>query len=101
MASMIEAINHYQTFTTVKAERTFLRSLEGGCQTPIGCFSEISNEKFRLTGIVLNLDGSGIIKESKVGKLIDAENTALILARSLIKKGAGEMIQKIRTLNNI
>jgi hydroxymethylbilane synthase len=97
MASLIKAINHVQTFTAVTAERTFLRTLEGGCQTPIGCFSEISNEKFRITGIVLNLDGSGLIKQTLEGLPADAEKTAFLLAKDLIGKGAGEMIFKIRT----
>lgn len=100
-ASVISAINHHLTFVCVGAERAFLRALEGGCQTPIGCFSEINNETFRLTGIVLNLNGSGIIKGSMEGTLADAEKTALMLAGSLIQKGAGAIIQKIRILNNI
>ncbi len=101
MACLIKAINHLETFTAVTAERTFLRTLEGGCQTPIGCFSEIDNEKFRLTGLVMNLDGSGMIKESVEGSINDAENTALRLAKSLIGKGAGEMIINIKAANKI
>lgn len=101
MASLINEINHHETFTAVTAERTFLRTLEGGCQTPIGCFSEINNEKFRLSGIVLNLDGSGIIKETLEGPATDAEKTAFSLAKDLIGKGAGEMILRIRTSNKI
>lgn len=101
MASLIKEINHQQTFTAVMAERTFLRTLEGGCQTPIGCFSEINNENFRLTGIVLNLDGSEIIKETMEGIPAEAGKTAFLLAQNLIGKGARAMIYKIRTLNNI
>lgn len=101
MAPMVKAINHEPTFTAVTAERTFLRTLEGGCQVPIGCFSQIYHGSFKITGFVSNLDGSGMIKDSLEDGLGNAEKTAMKLAQHFLEKGAGEMIRKIRIINKI
>ena len=99
--SLMKEISHLPTFIAVKAERVFLRVLEGGCQIPVGCFSQSSHGSYRITGFVSNLDGSGMLKDSMEGKIGDAEETALMLAQRFLEKGAREMILKIRTLNNI
>ena len=36
----LQAINHPDTWTRITAERHFLHRLQGGCQTPVGVFSE-------------------------------------------------------------
>jgi len=38
--SMVEAILHDDTYLRVRAEREFLRLLDGGCHTPVGVFTE-------------------------------------------------------------
>ena len=99
--SLIREINHFPTFVKVKAERVFLSTLEGGCQVPIGCFSESDGNNFKITGFVSNPDGSGIIKDSAEGEFENAEKTAMILAQKFLDKGAREMIRKIRKLNSL
>jgi hydroxymethylbilane synthase len=101
MDTMVKAINHEPTFTAVTAERTFLRTLEGGCQVPIGCFSQIYHGSFKITGFVSNLDGSGMIKDSLEDGIGNAEKTAMNLAQHFLERGAGEMIRKIRIINNL
>ncbi|NQU81416.1 MAG: hydroxymethylbilane synthase [Bacteroidetes bacterium] len=98
---LIKEINHIPSFIAVKAERAFLSALEGGCQVPIGCFSESDEKSFKISGIVSNTDGSGMLKDSAEGDIGNAEKTALLLAQRFLDKGAQEMIRKIRSLNNI
>ena len=99
--ALVLKINHIPTFVAVKAERVFLNALEGGCQVPIGCFSESDGKKFKISGVVSNTDGSVMIKDSAEGEIRNAEKTALILAKKFLDKGAKEIIEKIRFLNNI
>ncbi len=98
---LIKEINHIPSFIAVKAERAFLSALEGGCQVPIGCFSESDEKSFKISGIVSNTDGSGMLKDSAEGDIGNAEKIALLLAQRFLDKGAQEMIRKIRSLNNI
>ena len=99
--SLILEINHVPSFIVVKAERVFLSTLEGGCQVPIGCFSESDGKKFKISGFVSNTDGSAMMKDSVEGEIKSAEKMALMLAQRFLEKGAQEMIRKIRILNKI
>ncbi len=99
--SLVSEINHMPTFTTVMAERVFLTALDGGCQVPIGCFSESDGKKFKMSGVVADIDGSVLMKEFAEGEIETAEKTALGLAKKFLDMGAKELIQKIRFLNKI
>lgn len=99
MSPMIARINHIPTWTAVQAERTFLNALEGGCQIPIGCHSEISEHSYRITGFVSDLDGGQQLKDSLEGSPEDSIRLALALADRFLAAGAGEMIRKIRRDN--
>jgi hydroxymethylbilane synthase len=101
VASLIAGINHSDTLIAVKAERVFLRSLEGGCQIPIGCYSQLNENRYKISGFVSNLDGSVILKESLEGEVEFAEKIALLLAQRFLDRGAKEIIQHIRSLNSL
>ncbi len=53
-----QAFNHSETEIAVKMERQFLRTLQGGCSTPIGGHALVQGSKIRFKGNVLSLDGS-------------------------------------------
>jgi hydroxymethylbilane synthase len=99
--SLVSVINHQPTYITVMAERVFLSALEGGCQVPIGCFSETDGMKIKMSGVVANTDGSIVMKEAEEGETGSAEKIALNLAQKFLDRGAKELIMKIRFLNNI
>jgi hydroxymethylbilane synthase len=98
---LISKINHEPSFAAVKAERVFLNALEGGCQIPIGCYTDSDGKIFRISGVVSNTDGSGMMKYSEEGEIAEAEKTALLLAEKFLAGGAKEMIHKIRLLSKI
>ncbi len=91
-----DALNSQEDEFAIKAERAFLRTLEGGCQVPIGAYSEFGVDSIKLTGIVASLDGSQYIKESISGKLEQAEKLGYELGYRVMKAGAGEILKGIR-----
>jgi len=97
----IREISHLPSFIAVSAERVFLHTLDGGCQIPIGCFSQLEHRNFKISGFVSNIDGSGMLKDSIEGRIDDAEKNAISLAQRFMARGAHEIIHKIRSLNNI
>jgi hydroxymethylbilane synthase len=101
MEMQIGQINHLPTFRAISAERAFLHELEGGCQIPIGCFSQVDKDVFRISGFVANVDGSEMLKDTITGPEAEAEKSAISLARRFLARGADEMIRKIRSTNNI
>lgn len=47
-----ESIGHRETWLRISAEREFLRLLDGGCHTPVGVYSSISNGEIHLSARV-------------------------------------------------
>jgi hydroxymethylbilane synthase len=89
-----DAINDDLTEKTIIIEREFLKTLEGGCQVPIGCYSEYSDDEFLITGLVSNLDGSEQITRSR--KASDHRGLGKELAFELIEAGANDILKAIR-----
>lgn len=94
--NIIEAINHKPTETAILAERAFLRTLEGGCQVPLGCYSQINGEDIVLHGFVASTNGKEFIKESVNGSTSTPETCGIELAQKLINKGAKTILAQIR-----
>lgn len=78
------------------AERALLRSLEGGCQVPIGALATLDGNAVVLNGLVADLDGRRILRVQEVGGMDDAEAIGRRAADALLAKGAGEILDSIR-----
>ncbi len=96
LKEILKVLNDAETEICVNAERAFLRSLEGGCQVPIGANAVLNDDKIYLEGMVGNLNGTINWREKIVGAKDDAENLGEILADILIRKGANELLEKTR-----
>jgi hydroxymethylbilane synthase len=96
---ILSKINDQETWISTEAERAFLRSLEGGCQIPVGSYSRIDGDKFYITGFISSIDGSDYFKESASGDLKNAVQIATDLAKSLYNKGGKEILEIIRNIN--
>lgn len=90
-----EAINCQITEKIIFAERRFLRALEGGCQVPIGIYSNLVDDVLTLVGCVCSLDGKRVIKDTIQGLLTD-ELLGDKLAAKLVGLGASEILKSIR-----
>ena len=51
IAKICARLNHADTFNCVTAERSFLRGMGGGCQSPVGAHAEISGTKISLRAV--------------------------------------------------
>ena len=92
---IIQSIHDEKTFLAVSAERSFLRTLEGGCQVPIGAFAEIKSNGLYLTGMVGSVDGKIQFKRKIRGSKEDPEETGQVLANILLDAGAKEILDEI------
>ena len=93
---LIDAITNEETRITTFAERALLRQLEGGCQVPVGCFSELSGEQYKLTAMVASIDGKTKIKKSVETSLEEASEKAIELAQNILDDGGKEILDSIR-----
>jgi hydroxymethylbilane synthase len=88
-------LNHQPTEIAVRAERTFLRELEGGCQVPIAGYCSIEDGKLRLKGMVAELDGSRLIMDEETGSSDDPEALGIEVAGRLLRAGASVILDKV------
>jgi len=87
--------NHKQTETIVRAERAFLKKMEGGCQVPLAAHGQFLSEEIIIRGLVSELDGSRAIKKQVNGKPHEPEKLGQELAELLLDSGGREILKKV------
>jgi len=90
--SVVRAINHEPSLQEVVAERSFLRALGGGCQTPLACLGRVSDGRLSLAGMVASADGQRVLRARVEGAADDAEALGRALAGDLLAQGARELL---------
>lgn len=79
MQTIVEVINHSQTFVRVTAEREFLRLLDAGCHTPVGVYSILDSDSLRMSARVFPDQGG----EPKLASAEGGVNDPLAVAGKL------------------
>lgn len=92
---IIKSIHHPDTFISVTAERSLLKSLEGGCQVPIGAYAEVKSTGLYLDAMVGSLDGSITFRKKVRGSKNYPEKLGKSLAKDLLKAGAKEILNEV------
>ncbi len=93
--SLLDFLNHGDTGTAVTAERAFLKTLEGGCQVPIAGFAQVKGETLFFEGLVAELDGSKIYRETVAGNRDEAEAIGIKAAKALLASGGGDVLKRL------
>ena len=57
LIKILNKVNHKLTYNCIKAERHVLKVLEGDCETAVGAFAKIDNNKIELEAELFSLDG--------------------------------------------
>jgi hydroxymethylbilane synthase len=92
----VDAIHSHDTAVAVNAERAVLRTLEGGCQVPLGALARAQGTMLHLDAIIGSIDGTRIIKASQVGTTADPERLGVSVAEELLLNGGNEILHEIR-----
>jgi len=107
---IIETLTHWQTEWKCRAERAYLRVLEGGCSVPVGVETSIipgeregrdAEEKkgmLTITGTVTGLEGTPHVEltmTEEVATVEDAEALGGRLAEQMISQGALTILEEI------
>lgn len=96
LKEILRSFDDAETRFCITAERAFLRTLEGGCQVPIGANAIIKTGEIYLEGMIGNLSGTINWREKISGAREDAEDTGRQMAQILIEKGADELLEQTR-----
>lgn len=98
--ALMEKVNHLATWNAVTAERAFLAHLEGGCQVPLGCYSKVENGTLTLSGFVASIDGNQFLEETISGETAKGAELGVQMAEKMLKRGAAQILNQIKTTNN-
>jgi hydroxymethylbilane synthase len=90
-----EKFNDEQTALSTKIERDFLRTLLGGCSTPISALAEVSENILTFKGNILATDGSDKAEIEKTASVIDAKDLGVNAAHEILANGGKVIADKI------
>jgi hydroxymethylbilane synthase len=88
-------LNHDETEVCVRAERAFLRKLEGGCQVPIAAHAMLRGGSIVMEGLVGDVKGTRIIKGRNEGPKDNFRDIGTALAEDLLSRGAKKILDEV------
>lgn len=91
--NIIKVLGNEPARKCLEAERAFLSRLGGGCLTPVAALGTIDGPRLLIRGMVASPDGKVIFRNRIEGPQQEASDLGRILAESLIKEGAGELLK--------
>ncbi|WP_075350582.1 hydroxymethylbilane synthase [Algoriphagus marinus] len=92
-----QACNHFETAQKLKAERAYLRVLEGGCSIPVFALANLEKENIILKGGIVSLDGKERISLEVIGDLNSPEELGQQLADLVLGAGGKRILEEIKT----
>ncbi|MEW6719963.1 MAG: hydroxymethylbilane synthase [Thermodesulfobacteriota bacterium] len=93
--SAVAFLDDPDTSLAVRAERGFLKRLEGGCQVPIAAHAERNGSGIRIDGLVGRPDGTEILRASRTGSVDDPEAIGVALAEELLARGGRQILDEV------
>jgi len=92
---LIHGMDHPETRICIRAERAFMKRLEGGCQVPIGAYATIVQGVLEIEGLVASVDGGRIVREKRTAGVDNPEEVGVSLAESLLAQGGEEILREV------
>lgn len=103
LLEMLKKVEDRETTFAILAERSLLRTLEGGCSAPLGVESEWvqtpEGKKLRMRSIVVSVDGKDcaeVVLDGDVDSADKAEGFGVTVANALVADGAGAILEVIQ-----
>ena len=87
-------LNHLPTWHSMTAERSFLKTLGGGCKAPIAALAAVSGASLVLDGMVMDLKANKVLRGSEAGSSRQAEEIGIRLAKRLLAAGANKILSE-------
>ena len=93
---MAAALDDPATRAVVAGERAFLHRLQGSCQVPIAGHGDLDDRSYTLHGLVVDVDGSTVVRDSLSGPWEDCARIGVQLAEILMAKGADKILARLK-----
>ena len=91
---ILKKINHNETETCALAERSFLKTLGGDCDTAVGCAAILNKDNIELNAQLFSDDGQKVFNVMKLGKLNQPQSLGKLAGEEILKKSGNSFIKK-------
>lgn len=95
-SKVTEVLNHTDTAHCLKAERAFLKTMDGGCSIPVFGLAELNSGEIQMKGGIISLDGQRRILAERAGSVTEAESIGAQLADEILSSGGKEILEEIK-----
>lgn len=89
-------VNDVPTENCLRAERAFLKTLEGGCSIPSFGYATIEGSMVAMKAGIISLDGAEMIKIKKSAAIEDGKELGKSIANEVLAKGGDRILSEIR-----
>lgn len=89
-------LNDETTELCTRIERDFLKTLMGGCSTPVSAYARMSGDDIIFDGNIISPDGKQIIEISETINAFEASNLGIMAGEAVLQKGGEAIVQSIR-----
>jgi hydroxymethylbilane synthase len=92
-----KAVNHQPTELRLRAERAFLRTLQGGCSIPSFALADFADaNQLIINGGIISLNGREIVRAEQIGSANDPESIGYTLAYKVLEQGGEKILHNIK-----
>ena len=91
---ILKKINHNETEICALAERSFLKTLGGDCDTAVGCSAILNKNKIELKAQLFSDDGKKVFNVMKLGKSNEPKLLGKLAGEEILKKSGDSFIKK-------
>ncbi len=95
LLDLVKPLTDNDTEVAVEAERALLRTLEGGCQVPLGALATLKDGKLTLEAAIIAPDGSRRVDGNIEAAPEDADRAGRELAEQLTSQGGDKIMEMI------
>lgn len=92
---LVAGLNHPETECEIQAERGLMRTLQGGCQVPVGGFARLQEGKLFIEGMVGSVDGRRLVRDRAKGDPQEATLLGVKLGERLLAAGGRDILREI------
>lgn len=89
-------VNDIPTEDCIRAERAFLKTLEGGCSIPSFGYAWLEGNLLTLKAGIISLDGKEVIKIKRTVPVDDGKDLGKSIANEVLAKGGDRILSEIR-----
>ena len=91
---VLKKINHKETEVCALAERSFLKTLGGDCDTAVGCSAILNKGSVEINAQLFSDDGQKVFNGMKLGKSNQPQLLGKLAGEEILKKSGNSFIKK-------